>query len=33
MLAGGEGVGVLEGWTDVSVLGGEWVRESGGGKV
>ena len=23
----------LGGWTDVGVLGGEWVRESGGGEV
>ena len=26
MGASGEGEGVLEGWTDVGVLGGEWVR-------
>ena len=24
--AGGEGEGVLEGWTDVGVVGGEWAR-------
>ena len=24
--AGGEGEGVLVGWTDVGVLGGEWAR-------
>ena len=25
--------GVLGGWTDLGVLGGEWARESGGGEV
>ena len=33
MRAGGEGVGVLGGWTDVGVLGDEWARESGGSEV
>ena len=33
MVDGGEEVGVLEGWIDVGILGGEWTRESGGGKV
>ena len=33
MGAGGEEVGVLAGWIDVDVLGGEWTWESGGAKV
>ena len=32
MVASGEGVVVLGGWTDVAVLGGEWARESGVGR-
>ena len=30
---GGEEVGVLWGWIDVGVLGGEWTRENGSGKI